>query len=315
MSLIIRKPGVLTTIQDLGRTGARGLGINPNGVMDVTALRLLNIVLGNEDASPVLEFHFPAPEIEFDSDTTIAIGGADFEARVDNAEIQNWSSLSAKKGSVLSFPRPRSGVRGYLAVERGLQVKPWLGSSSTNLTAAVGGFSGRRLMAGDRIDCTSTSERRSGLKIGQSVIPAYSHRPTIRFIAANEFEFLTATSEATLFREEFALTRDCNRMGYRLAGRPLYLLHDLQMVSAAAAFGTVQLLPDGQLIILMADHQTSGGYPRIGNVISTDLPLLAQCGPGDKVRFVTVSVEEAERLALQSEKELNFLRLGYKFRS
>ena len=313
MSLIIKKPGVLTSVQDLGRVGFRSLGINPNGVMDVAAARLVNIVLGNHDATAVLEFHFPGPEIEFDSDTTIAIGGGDFGALLDKTELQNFSSSSAKKGSILKFAKPRSGFRGYLAVEGGMQIKQWLGSSSTNLAAGVGGFSERKLIAGDLIPC-ATSDTSTELKIGRSAIPRYSREPTIRVVAGNEFETMTATAERTFQSEQFALTSDCDRMGYRLAGKPMHLLHDLQLLSSAVTFGTIQLLPDGQLIILMADHQTSGGYPRLGNVISADLPLLAQCGPGDKVRFSIVSIDEAEHLLLQFEKELNFLRMGCKFR-
>ena len=145
---------------------------------------------------------------------------------------------------------------------------------------------------------------------GASVRPRYSRFPTVRIIAGPEFEFLTATSERDFVSEGFTLTNDCNRMGYRLTGKPLHLLHRREMISAAVNFGTIQLLPDGQLIVLMADHQTSGGYPRIGNVISFDLPLLAQLGPKDGVSFQIVTVEEAERLAMQFELELNYLRVG-----
>jgi antagonist of KipI len=146
-------------------------------------------------------------------------------------------------------------------------------------------------------------------------MPSYSRYPTIRVICGNEFGLLTATAEISFLRDSFELTNDCDRMGYRLAGTPLHLLDDLQMVSSAVTFGTIQMLPDGQLIILMADHQTSGGYPRLGNVASVDLPLLAQCGPGDTLRFSLISIEEAEGLALQFEKELKFLRVGCKFRN
>ncbi|HUR99596.1 MAG TPA: biotin-dependent carboxyltransferase family protein [Pyrinomonadaceae bacterium] len=315
MSLIFKKPGILTTVQDLGRTGSRSLGINPNGVMDVAAARVINAVLGNVDSAAVLEFHFPAPEIEFDADTQIAIGGADFSARIDDADLQNWSSSFVKKGAVLKFSKPLSGRRAYLAVEGGLKIEKWLGSASTNLAAGTGGYGGRKLTTGDRIECAPAARGTTSIKIGSSILPRYSRFPTIRVLPGNEFDLLAATSEIGFLREGFTLTNDCDRMGYRLSGKSLYLLHDFQMVSSAVTFGTIQMLPDGQLIILMADHQTSGGYPRIGNVISADMPLLAQCGPGDGVSFSMVSIEEAERLALQFEKELDFLRLGRRFRN
>ncbi len=145
--------------------------------------------------------------------------------------------------------------------------------------------------------------------------PRYSRFPTVRIVPGNEFEFLTADSAGIFLGEGFTFTKECDRMGYRLAGKPLNLLDEVQMVSAAVNFGTIQLLPDGQIIVLMADHQPSGGYPRIGNVISVDLPILAQCGPGDGVSFAMVSIDEAERLALQFEGELNFLRVGCRLRN
>ena len=315
MSLTIRKPGVLTTVQDLGRFGARSQGVNPSGVMDVTAARLVNVVVGNIAGAPVLESHFPGPIIEFDAETVLAIGGADFDACLNGEGIPNWSSVFVKAGSVLEFAHRLSGSRAYIAVQGGFVVEEWLGSASTNLAASVGGFRGRKLLAGDRVHCAALSRSHASMALGPSVIPRYSRFPTIRVVPASEFEFLTSTAERTFFGEGFVLSGDCDRMGYRLMGKPLHLLHDLEMVSSAVTFGTIQLLPDGQLIVLMADHQTSGGYPRIANVISADLPILAQCAPGDGVGFELVSVADAEQLALRLETELNFLRVGCRLRN
>ena len=309
MGIIIKRPGILSTIQDLGRTGARKFGVNPSGVMDTAAARIVNTILGNDESAAVLELHFPAAEMEFDADTVFAIGGADFGAKLDNEDLKNWSSTLASNGSTLKFTNKGSGSRAYVAVHNGFQVKSWLDSASTNLAVGVGGFSGRRLAAGDRIACGDLTAFTT-LTVGHSLVPRYSRYPTVRVIPGAEFEFLTATSERVFLKEGFTLTNDCDRMGYRLSGKPLHLLNDRSMISSAVCFGTIQLLPDGQTIILMADHQTSGGYPRIANVISVDLPVLAQCGPGDGVSFEMVSIEEAERLALQFEAELNFLRVG-----
>ncbi len=310
MSLIFKKPGILTTVQDLGRAGAQRFAINPNGVMDGAAARLVNAILGNADSTAVLEMHFPSPVIEFDADAMIAIGGADLGARIDGADVRNFSTTFVKEGSVLEFAKRTSGNRAYLSVKGGFQIDKWLGSASTNLVAGVGGFTGRRLMAGDRLDCRDEVNSSRHISIGPSIIPRYSRFPTVRIVAGSEFEFLTATGERTFLSEGFTLTNNCDRMGYRISGKPVDLLHEVQLVSSAVTFGTIQLVPDGQMIILMADHQTSGGYPRIGNVISVDLPILAQCGPGDGVSFEMVSIEESEQLALEFEKELNFLRVG-----
>jgi antagonist of KipI len=190
-------------------------------------------------------------------------------------------------------------------VKNGLRMDTWLGSSATNLTAGVG----RKLAAGDVIECDGSSSAGT-LEAGRSLIPRYSRFPTVRIVAGPEFDFLTAIGERDFLNVGFSLTNDCDRMGYRLQGPTLSLLHRSELVSSAVTFGTIQLLPDGQTIILMADHQTSGGYPRIGNVISTDLPLLAQCGPGDGVSFKLVTIAEAEAAVAWFERELNFLRVG-----
>jgi antagonist of KipI len=305
MSLIIRKPGILTTVQDLGRFGARSFGVNTSGVMDTAATRVINVLLGNDESDAVLEMHFPAPEIEFDDDTAFAIGGAEFGAELNGAGVANWHITQAAKGDVLKFKKKLGGNRASLAVGGGLHSETWLNSRSTNLAVPVG----HKLVAGDNIAC-ATSHTDHQLAAGISILPRYSRFPTVRILAGPEFEYLTAPSERAFLRDGFTLTNDCDRMGYRLNGKPLHLLHKREMVSSAVTFGTIQLLPDGQLIVLMADHQTSGGYPRIGNVISVDLPLLAQLGPGDGVSFGLVSIDDAEMLAERFEQELNYLRVG-----
>ncbi len=309
MAIIVRKPGMLSTVQDLGRVGHRNLGINPGGVMDRTATRILNTLVGNPESAAVIEMHFPAATIEFDADTVFAVGGADFAPMLDDAPIETWQTKLASEGTVLSFSKKRFGERTYLAVKGGIETEPWLGSRSTNTVAGAGGFSGRALKSGDRLECLS-SRSLVRLGAGVSIRPGYSRSPVIRVVAGPEFEFVTALSEQQFLEGQFALTASCDRMGYRLSGPPLSLLHDFQLVSSGVNFGTVQLLPDGQLIVLMADHQTSGGYPRIASVVEADLPLLAQCGPAAQISFEMISLEAAESLALRLENELCFLKLG-----
>lgn len=309
MSLFIRKPGILTTVQDLGRIGYRSLGINPSGVMDRTAARIVNTLLGNDENEAVLEMHFPAAEIQIDAACSIVIGGADFAATLNETPVKNWSSFHVQQSDVLKFTKPVSGTRAYLAVASGLSIGEWLGSRSTNLVAESGGFSGRKLQAGDRIELRDPHVLKPNA-VGPSMIPIYSRFPTVRVVPSCEFDLLTAMSEKAFLNEGFTVTKDSNRMGYRLAGPPLHLLHKKEMVSAAVTFGTIQLLPDGQLIVLMADHQTAGGYPRIANIISADLPLLAQLGPNDGVSFHRVSIDEAERAAAEFERDLCRLRTG-----
>lgn len=309
MSLLIRKPGILTTVQDLGRTGHRSFGINPNGVMDETAARLVNTLLGNDENEAVLEMHFPGPEIEFETECSFAIGGADLGAELDGKAIRNWSSFNVSKGDVLRFLHPTSGARFYLAAAGGFAIEAWLNSRSTNMIANVGGYKGRKLRAGDPIGLLVPRTTKPHT-IGPSIIPKYSRFPTVRSVASGEFDLLTAISEQEFLNGGFTVTKDSNRMGFRLSGPPVYLLHHKEMVSSAVTFGTIQVLPDGQLIVLMADHQTAGGYPRIANVISVDLPLLAQLGADDGISFHLVPIEEAQQLAAEFERDLCRLRTG-----
>jgi antagonist of KipI len=314
MSIFVQKSGVLSTIQDLGRNGFRRFGINPNGAMDKTAARLINILLGNDETETVLEMHFPAPVLMFEKPAVIALGGANFGVMLDDEQVENWRPYFVEKNQTLTFTRKTSGNRTYLAVKGGFAIGRWLTSASTNLTAKTGGFEGRSLQKGDRIIFNSDCKLQKinfPYKISKSLIPRYSSRPTIRVITGAEYEKLTALSERDFLKGDFAVGGNSNRMGFRLqGGAPLFLLDKIELVSSAVDFGTIQLTPDGQMIILMADHQTSGGYPRIAHVISMDLPVLAQLGAGDKINFEIVSLEEAESLLLEFERDLNFLRIG-----
>ncbi len=313
MSIIIQKSGILSTIQDLGRTGFRRFGINPNGAMDKSAVRLINILPGNDETEAVLEMHFPAPTILFEERAIITLGGANFGAKIDNQPIENWRPYFVEENQTLSFTGRIFGNCTYLSIKGGFVIEKWLGSASTNLTAEIGGFEGRKLTKGDRIGFNSKIKIQNTkflYKISRSLLPHYSSFPTVRVAAGAEFEQLSALSEQNFLKQTFTIGSDSDRMGFRLKGEPLYLLDKTELVSSAVDFGTIQLLPDGQMIILMADAQTSGGYPRIAHVISTDLPILAQLGGGDKVGFELISLPEAEDLTLEFEKDLNWLRIG-----
>lgn len=318
MSILIKKGGLLTTVQDLGRNRFRRFGINPSGVMDEAAARLVNILLGNDENEAVLEMHFPAPQIEFEADAIFALGGGDFGPQLDNNDVENWRPFFAKKGSLLKFAGKTLGNRSYLAVRGGFKADEWLGSHSTNLIAAIGGHEGRKLDTGDRVALKAQAKSPSAKPnsiVSPSLIPRYSRFPTVRIIPGAEFEQLTNESTELLARQDFVISNNSNRMGFRLNGEPLQLAKPREFISAAVDFGTIQILPDGQLIVLMADHQTAGGYPRIGHVISRDLPLLAQLGASDKVAFHLTDLKHAEDLQLDFERELSFFRVGCKFQA
>lgn len=285
--------------------------------MDQTATRLINILLNNNENEAVLEMHFPAPLIVLESNVIASIGGGDFSPTLDDQPIENWRPFYAKKNSVLKFTRKTSGNRAYLAIKDGIKISDWLESSSTNLAAKIGGIQGRKLEAGDRIDCKKKVKRQKSeqYRISNSLLPRYSPFPTVRITPGAEFESLSEKGRNLLLNQDFTISNSSNRMGFRLAGEPVTLSQNIELVSSAVSFGTIQLLPDEQLIVLMADHQTAGGYPRIAHVIGHDLPLLAQLGANDKVAFHLTDTETAENLALKFEKDLNFLRVGVKLSS
>lgn len=268
------KSGILSTYRDLGKNGLRHLGVNPSGVMDKLTARLLNILLQNNENEAVLEMHFPAPEILFEENCTIVIGGADFTPMLDNQEVMNWKSISVKTGSILKFKRKIAGNRAYLLIKASQenQFLPYLGNT----------FVRRVFNPSESVE--------------------------IRFIIGNEHRFLSKESRQILENQAFTISQNSNRMGFRMNAEPLDLETKIELVSSAVDFGTMQLLPNGQLIILMADHQTSGGYPRIGNIISVDLPILAQCGANDTIRFQSISLEKAEELLILQEKEIQKLK-------
>lgn len=312
MSILFQKSGVLTTVQDLGREGFRQMGINPGGVMDPTATRLINILIGNRETEGVLEMHFPAPEIVFETGAVFALGGADFSAELDNRPVKNWRPLFAPKGSVLRFAAKTSGNRAYLSIAGGFRLEKWLGSASTNVVAKMGGFQGRRLEKGDRIFLNSddASAIPHDRIISNSLLPRYGRFPTVRITPGAEFDALNALGQQTLVRENFVISANSDRMGFRLQGEPVHLPENNEIVSSAVNFGTIQLLADGQLIVLMADHQTSGGYPRIAQVAAIDLPLLAQLGANDKVAFHMITPAESEDLLLDLEHDIKTFKIG-----
>lgn len=320
MSIVISSNSLLTTVQDLGRKGFRRFGVNNNGAMDNTAVRLVNILLGNDENEAVLEMHFPAPKILFEKNAVIAIGGAEFGATVDGGEIDNWRPVTVEKGQLLQFERKKLGGRAYLAVKGGFKVEEWLGSASTNLKAKIGGFAGRSLQKNDRLffkrktNGKENNKKKVNYKISRSLISRYSPFPTVRLTEGAEFDKLTKKSRANFLTQKFTIGSQSDRMGFYLEGLKLTVSEPFELLSSAVNFGTIQLLPDGQMIILMADHQTTGGYPRLAHVVQNDLPVLAQLGANDAVNFRLISLAEAEDLILNAEKDLNLLRVGCNFK-
>ncbi len=320
MSIVIIKPGILDTIQDTGRAGQGSVGINTGGAMDRFAAMLANMLTGNNVNEAVMEIHYPGPQILFEQDALISITGADFTAGLNEEPLPSWQPILIRKNTVLQFPVSKKGARAYLAVQGGFQIDKWLNSYSTNLKAGIGGWNGRRLEKGDELffkqgeQCISSlfkSENNFQLLRWRADIGKVYDRPhEISYIKGHEWEELTSESKEMLGGSSFIIRSSSDRMGYQLKGNPLHLNEKKEMVSCAVSFGTMQLLPNGKLVVLMADHQTTGGYPRIGHVISSHLPKLAQLRAGENVQFKAIGISDAEEQLFFQQHELQIWKRG-----
>lgn len=308
--MVFLTSGVLTTIQDGGFSGLRSEGLGPSGAMDQTSLRLLNILLNNKEKTEVLEMHYPAPTILFEESALIAIGGGDFSPKINGKEVDPWKIVEVNTGDTLSFGQRKAGSRAYLAVKGGFALQGDLGSKSSSMVHAIGS---KKIHKGDRIRLhllngslfnATEKVKVSPHVVCQSLRPHLNENQEIRVVANHSLEGLDQDSIDKIFSKTFIVSHHSNRMGYRLEGDSIKLPKLGEQVSSSVVFGTIQLLPDGQIVILMADHQTTGGYPRLGQVISVDLPVLAQIHIGQHITFREITQEVAESVFLKQEKEI-----------
>ncbi|UYZ59691.1 5-oxoprolinase subunit C family protein [Hymenobacter latericus] len=330
MSFSIISPGLLTTVQDLGRVGYQKQGIIVSGAMDATALRLANLLVGNPENTAGLELTLLGPKIRFEADHLLALTGADLSPAIDGEPVRMWRPMLVRTGAVLSFGAPRAGSRAYLAVAGGLTLPSVLGSLSTYLRAGLGGLQGRALRKGDVVPCAEPTPNTAALMqtlassaeaLGRrwaeaswapdaTLLPRYESSIEVRVTTGPEYHLFSAESQENLWAEEYSLSTESDRMGYRLLGPGLALEQAQELLSSAVTFATVQVPAGGLPIVLMADHQTAGGYPRIVQVITADFSRLAQLPLGGKIRFREVTLAEAQQLYLQHERQLRALREG-----
>lgn len=310
MSLQITRAGLLDTVQDLGRYGYQHLGINPGGAMDRFAASLANTLLGKSLQAPVIELHFPSAQIRFQQPAIICLAGANFHPYLNGTEIPLHQPIAVGKDVTLSFTRKISGARCYLSLFNELRIDPWLNSYSTNLKAAAGGFEGRKLIRGDAISYENLNiqiEKDFEILTWQ-YRPEQVHSNVVDVITGLEWDWLTEESKALFTKNRFIISPASDRMGYRLEGESLEQSNKEQLLSSGVGFGTVQLLPNGQVVVLMADHQTTGGYPRIATVISAHLPRLAQMGGSESFQFALTTIDKAEAKWVHLQKSLHDLQ-------
>lgn len=335
MSVIVLRPGTLATVQDLGRTGLRHLGVVPGGAMDAVSHRIANALVGNRSDAASLEIALSGPDLLITRDALIALYGARFAARLDGKPLPPARPVLVRAGARLRIGRAEDGFFGYLAIAGGFDVPAVLGSRSTYVPGAFGGWRGKAItrdatlpLIGSVADLSARRFERVSRRgnpfgpRGQSVawfapnaLSAIGDPPVVRAIPGIHHELFKPAARVAFFSERWRVGMDSNRMGLRLGGPSLPLVKAIEILSQPACRGTVQVPAGGQPIALMADHQSTGGYPRIAEVIAADAPRLAQVPPGRELRFAPVTLEEADaaRALLSERVEVLIERILWEF--
>ncbi|OMP68100.1 5-oxoprolinase subunit C family protein [Domibacillus epiphyticus] len=327
MSIKVIRPGLLASIQDLGRYGFQKYGVIVSGAMDSYALRIANLLIGNQEGEAAIEVTLMGTSLQFEEDSLIAITGGNLSPKIEGEAVPLWRPVLIKKGSILQFTASQSGCRAYVTVAGGFDIPQIMESKSTYLRGGIGGFKGRSLQAGDVLPFQEKTKASAPLfaRLKQNLknrsfgsvewyVPAghvmNTSERVIRVIKGMEFDKFSSSSREQFFEQEFQITPQSDRMGYRLSGPELQLEQPFELLSEAVAEGTIQVPKDGNPIILLADRQTTGGYPRIAQISSVDLPVVAQLKPGEKIRFKEITREESERLYLKREQDIEEIKTG-----
>lgn len=308
MGIRILNGGFLTTVQDMGRYGSQETGMAVSGVMDTRAAALADILVGNDENEAVLEVTMMGPIMEFTEDELIAVTGGDLGAKVDGKPLPRYEAVLIKAGQTVSFGGMYGGSRAYMAFAGGLDVAVVMGSRSTNLKAKIGGIEGRKLGAGDEIGFRSPKTWLPSMAARKLPLPELSSREhTLRVVMGPQDDCFTEEGISTFLGSAYTISNEYDRMGCRMEGPVIAHKNGGDIITDGISFGAVQVPSHGNPIVMMADHQTTGGYTKIANVISVDLPVLAQCMPGMKIHFEKVTVDEAQALYCKEKEEFDAL--------
>ena len=314
--MIIEKPGLLSTIQDLGRNGYKRYGVITSGAMDQIAHRIANMLVLNGEKEETVEMTMIGPEIRFQEDAIIAITGGNLSPSINGHDVKMYRPITVRDGDVLSFGRAVSGIRSYLAVHGGFSIERVMQSGSTYLKAGIGGYKGRALKKGDELRLKKRISLEQWKKTIKWSAESFNHpqnglsKKTIRVIPGPQYEDFTTASQQAFAENEFTVTQESDRMGYRLEGESLILKEPTEFISEAVTFGTIQVPADGKPIILMADSQTLGGYAKLAQAASVDRSAIAQAKPGDRLTFEIIGLKDAQSLLLEQERELQMVKRG-----
>jgi antagonist of KipI len=321
MEMILTRAGFLTSVQDLGRTGSREFGVSTSGALDPFALRVANLLVGNDEGAAGLEITLGGLQLRLNDERIVAWCGGEFEVEIGSRSLPVGHVARSQAGDELKFRPPQIGCRGWLAISGGVDVPIVLDSRSTDLRANFGGFDGRALRDGDviplgpRLGSPIPATRISSWTAPRDWVSPARPNPILRFLRGTDWSRFNASTLQRLTSEPFTVSPDSDRMGVRLTGPELSRAANVDLISEAVAPGTVQVPPSGQPILLLGDCQTIGGYPKIAHVITVDLGIAAQLRAGDRVRFSEVSLGDAHRLLLERERALERFRIGLSLRN
>ena len=294
MSVIVQKAGVLTTIQDYGRYGYEAIGITNAGAVDKYSMFTANLLIGNPKEAPVLEATLLGPTLEFLESTQIAITGGDMSPEINGIPVQMNSALVVREGDILALGIAKKGCRSYIAIRGGFLGKEEMGSVSTDLKCKLGGVNGDKLKDQDKLETAPFVFYKKKSKCLREKKQAKEQ--VIRIVKGPEYNHFTKEGKAVFLNSEYLMTNDMNRMACKLEGPEIESIGTNDIISNSIVTGSIQIASNRKPIIMLVDHQTTGGYAVIGTVILIDIDKLAQCKPGDKVKFKVVSIATAERL-------------------
>jgi len=304
-TIVVQSPGLFTTVQDLGREGFGPMGVSPSGAADPISLRLGNRLVGNADGAAGLEVTLVGGTFLFPEGAVMALTGSDFDATLDNAPVGLWTAFEAKPGQTVRLGATRSGARCYLCVQGGIAVKPFLNSASTHILSGLGGLDGRPLRKGDVLKIGSAKAPFRKRTVAPEILRRLSPRKVLRATPGPQSDWFSESSLQAFYTRAYRVTEESDRMGLRLDGPRLPERSGGQMITEGVPLGAIQITSAGFPIILFVEQQTTGGYPKIANVISADLASLGQLRPRDEIRFEGVDWQTARSLLVEQEKLLS----------
>jgi antagonist of KipI len=304
-SLVVQAPGLFTTVQDFGRNGFGPLGVSPSGAADPVALRLGNLLVGNTPGTAALEMTLIGGTFVFPEGAVIALAGANMGPMLNGQPLEMWMPHALPAGATIALGPTKNFARCYLAIGGGIKVEPFLGSTATHIMSGLGGFQGRALRKNDVLTLARAEKQIPQRRVAQAALINLKPRKKLRVTDGPQWDKFSDQVKAAFFRTVFRVSEQSDRLGIRLEGLQIPLEGAGEMITEGVTLGAVQITPSGQPILLGVEQQTTGGYPKIANVISVDLHRMGQVRPRDEVRFERTSLAVARSLWIEQERLLN----------